>query len=346
MTTAQAMQYIADSNSGKITWDDNGRAAANNVLNAGGGGSAETINLKDLGASNTEFAKNLNSMEDTALDSFITKQQSQDSPLAVYTKFNEQLGIPELLKTQSTLQSQIGTLEDSIRRVKGNVAATTRNSMVTEGQRAGLVEARQQPLQENLSYTATAAGRIGNQISEARNLLGTMTQLVMQGQDRELEPFRMKLEMVSNQAARLMTGFTADRQEQLSVLMDKLQRQRQLDDREWELANQLAEEERAFERSKEGFLFEQANALPNTEIVTVDGRKKLINKQNGQTVADLGASDSGASVDSWVQDYLSLLGGQNKKTGWTVVGSGDSGFSQYDPSVLNDVVFDNQDVGF
>lgn len=297
MNLSDAQSYLSDSNAGKVTWDDTMRSQAQDVI-SGVTPKVSTIKMADLGPTATDFATNLNTMENAAFDEYKGAVSSQAKPLQVFRQFSEELGIPKLKQSQATLTGTISDLEDTLDRVEGNVNATTRESYVTEGQRQGLVTAGQEPIMRNLSKISTAAGRIGNQINEAQSLLGTMTQLAMQGQDRDLAPYQQKLQMVSNQAARLMTGYTSDRETQLTLLMDKLQRERQLDDREWALANQLASEERTFSRAKEQFLFENANQSPSTQIVTINGSQRLIDTNTGQTIMELGRSSAPASGGS------------------------------------------------
>lgn len=207
--------------------------------------------LDDVGGSMVDFAKQLNTDQNNIFKEYLGAVQQQDSPLDIYRSLLDESGIPTLQKTAGSLQGQINNLEDSIDRAKSNVEATTQNSFVTEGQRAGMVEARRAPLLENISGLSRDLGRVQQSIDAGKSDVSNITGLALQGQELALRPFEMQIEMASDQSARLMTGFSADRQSQLDILMNKLQREYQLEDREWELANQLAAEERAFSRQKD-----------------------------------------------------------------------------------------------
>jgi hypothetical protein len=74
--------------------------------------------------------------------------------------------------------------------------------------------------------------------------------LQTQQQDRELEPVKLRINAISDRFARELTGFSADRELGLTTLMDKLKRERELSDQEWTRAQQLADEERAYQRQK------------------------------------------------------------------------------------------------
>lgn len=289
MDLATAKQTIADMDAGKIIWDDNKRAAANNAIGSGGGG-VPNISLNDVGGSAIDFAGSLNAIEDKAFQDYIDKIAGQAQPIDIYTGLEKEAGLPQLRKTAGSLQEQIGSLEDTIRSIEPNVSATTRNSLVTEGQRAGMVQAQQKPFLQRLGEVSTSLGRVQQGITAGLADIGTKTGLVLQGQEKQVEPYLQRLNMLSDRAARLMTGFTSDRETRLSILMDKLQRQRQLEDREWQEASDLAKEERDYE-----FQFKKitATAQANTQVIEVGGRKKLINSATGAVIADLGSTSSG-----------------------------------------------------
>ena len=71
----------------------------------------------------------------------------------------------------------------------------------------------------------------------------------MKGQEMELAPHQLYFSVLTDRNARLATGFTTDRQTQLDVLFDKLERERTLSDQDWALANELGAEERAYLQS-------------------------------------------------------------------------------------------------
>jgi hypothetical protein len=265
-----------------------------------------------------DFAKGLDVKENDAFNSYKMAANSYAKPLDIYNQLTEAAGVPQLMKTSSTLQGQINDLEDSIRRAEGNVNATTQNSLVTEGQRAGMIEARRKPLQENLSYLGTGLGRVQNAITQAKSDIGNQVGLYLTGREQDLDVYKTQMNMVADQTARQMTGFTSDRQTQLDILLDKLQRQRQLDDREWEQASELANLEKQYELEKK-----YATDQLDTEIITVGGRKKLVNKQTGEVVADFGSSSEGGgtATGSAAAPYLPAIGTTPSATNQSTTGS-------------------------
>lgn len=279
-----------------MLWSNAGHSGEAPVGYGGeGGGGVPDIKLSDIGGSAVDFAKGLNVNEDAAFDDYLKTVQGQESPLDVYGRLEGEAGIPQLRTTQKTLQGQVASLEDTLRRVEGDVSTRTRNSLVTEAQRRRLVTSEQEPLQENLGWLTQSLGRVGESISGATADIGNKVNLTMAGQERQLEPYKMKLQVMAERSARLMTGFTADRQAQLDILTMKLQRQQQLEDREWEAAQKLLAEERAFNREKD-LLISKGSSGADTEVVSQGGRRFLINKQTGEVIADYGSSGGGGTA--------------------------------------------------
>lgn len=273
----------------------------------------QTITLQDVGGSALDFSKFLDQGENQAFGDYLAKQQSQEKPLDIFTKLEESAGIPQLKQTSTTLQGQVNDLEDTIKRVEGNVSATTANSYVTEGQRQGMVESRKQPLLERLGEVGTSLGRVQQSIDRAGADVATKTGLVLQGQSMELDPYVKKMDMVSNQAARAMTGFTADRETRLNLLLDKLQAQRQLSLAEYQEASSLYRQQLAFENAKAEFDRQQAAQVTgrDTALVDVGGAKRLIDSQTGEIIAtynDVNSGGGGASVQQYYSSPNSYYG--------------------------------------
>ena len=273
----------------------------------------QTITPADTGGSAVEFAKGLSGTETQALSRLVGAEQAQAKPLEIFEDLESKAGLPQLRKTSETLSGEISSLEDALKGIRGNVQDTSRQSLLTQGQAERLVESRSQPLREQLATTATAAGRVQSSIDRASQGINTKVGLALQGQEKELEPFRQALELQVSQNARMLTGFTADKQQNLTVLLDKLQAGRQLSIAEFNAANQLASEEKEYEFQKDQ-LAEQE--LLRTDIVDVGGRRQLINTQTGEVIQDLGSAKAPGQGSLNIAEILNLArslgGGQDQ----------------------------------
>lgn len=291
MTIQEANQYLNDSNSGKITWDDNGRAAANNALKG------TSVNMPTLDVSSipsaVDYANSLNKMETGALDEYTKALQSQPSALDTYNKQEEAAGLPQLKKTASSLQGQVASLEDTLDRVEPGIRANSTNSLSTESQIQGQVDTAKQPIYDQLSKTNTALGRVSNAISATTADVGNKTQLILTDQQKALLPYEKKLQLVSDQASRLMTGFTQDNQTKLDILTTQYNAGVQLSLEQMREAHDLAMKEQDYQNTVKTMRAE--GVKKETQVVEVGGHKYLVNMQTGE-MQDLGSAKAPSSV--------------------------------------------------
>lgn len=236
--------------SGYDSWNDEASAMADFKATGGKGKETPGSGGGDLPSAPSilDFTEKAYAGSDNALKEYVMAMRGQRNPLDVYSELETAAGLPQKRATASTLREQVGSLEDTIRRVEGNVNATTTESYVTEGQRAGMIEARRKPMIEDLSYLATGLGRVEQGIAADMQGLDTKTNLFLKGQENELKPYELQYTAENDRAARLVTGFTADAQNNLQIMMAKWNRQNQLDDREVDQAFELLKMEKGFQQ--------------------------------------------------------------------------------------------------
>lgn len=273
-------------------WDDN--YFASNFGGASGGGGANTAAYDDLlnkVPKATDFAAGLNTKEDSAVNDLFGYLNTQDSPLDFYTKISEAQGIPGLRKTQSTLQGQIYDLEDTLRRIEPNVTATTGQSLVTEAQRQGMVTEKQKPIIENLGWQSQSLGRVSGAITEANNQAVTLTGLNQQGQDRFIDAYKTKLDVAMSQGSRALQAFISDSDKIVTVTLAKIARGEKVSDQEAANAFELLKMQKQADLN-----IKTEDAKSSTEITEAGGRKLLVDKKTGKTIADLGSSKSASDA--------------------------------------------------
>lgn len=158
----------------------------------------------------------------TVADPYGDLAKKQPSTVDFMKQTDQELGIPEQQKIAGTVRDQIYSLEDALKRVSPNVDATTKQSLVTQGQRENMINAGQRPIQENLATTTQAYGRISEGITAL--------------QDR---------------ASRLTAGFSADKESALNLALSKIQRGEQLSDIEKQNAFSSLQSENEYKRQVE-----------------------------------------------------------------------------------------------
>lgn len=150
------------------------------------------------------------------------------------------------------LEMEIGSLGERFAREMGGF--TNNQALVRDLLQSRLGALDSQFGREMQGFTSNQAlqGNVfSNMINNAQGQLGTMLPLYAQEQEQQLRPLDMQINALGDTFARQISGFTADRELQLTALMDKLNRERQLSDRDWELAQQIAAEQRDFERQRQ-----------------------------------------------------------------------------------------------
>ena len=213
-----------------------------NLLAAQGGGGTDFSQIPSV----SQYVEGQFASENTALQDLVTQMMGREKPLDIYGRLETEAGLPELRGVSTSLSKEIGAIEDYLDQIEPDVSARTRESLVTESQRRGMVSAGREPFLQKLTKLGTALGRVSGRVSEAERGIATKTELGLRGQEMDIEPLKLRYQVMTDQNARRLTGFTADRQTQLDQLYDKHQLERQLDDRDWQLANSWAQEERSY----------------------------------------------------------------------------------------------------
>lgn len=153
----------------------------------------------------------------------------------------------------------------------------------------------------------TAAGNLNTSVGVAQTEYSNL-----------IQPTLIKGNILTDRIARESTGYDTQQQNELDTLLTRYQMGVQMSENEKNRIHELAVNEKAYEFEKQKL----ASADKNTEIVTVGGRKKLIDKNTGETISDLGPSSDGSSGSGkTATNYL------NKSA--TIVGGG-SGISNND----------------
>lgn len=191
-----------------------------------------------------------NKRQEGLFSNYRTTIGNQEALPAIYNRLQTEAGLPGLSQDAKVYKDQIYATKDKLDRLNEDVIARTTGYNVSSAQRRRLEAAEGEVLQTNLGRLGTALAPITEAISSAQSNVSNQLGLYASERDRQLRPLEMEINSLSDRFARELTGFNADRELQLTAVLDKLTRDRQLSDRDWELAQTLAAEERAFSRQK------------------------------------------------------------------------------------------------
>jgi len=284
------------------TWTDGaepGSGGGNNNNGGGGGASMPSVPsfdpkpyddlLKSLPGAK-DFAAGLDSRENDVFGNYFKTAREQPKPLELFDMMSESAGVPQLRKSQSSLQGTIYDIEDSLRRLEPDINARTQNSVVTESQRRGMLTSAQKPIMENYGWLNQSLGRISDALSKTEADVTQRVGYAVEGFRQELEPYKEHLSLVVQQGSRAMTGFSTDRQTTLEVLLAKIGRQEKITDQEYATAKELAIKENDYMQTVKMKQME-INA-PSNEVIEIAGQKVLINKTTGEKIVTLGSSSA------------------------------------------------------
>ena len=207
-----------------------------------------------------------NGQQQGLFDQYTQKLGSQEQLPALYQRLQQEQGIGDI-------SAQIQPFKDEIFRVKGlldrlpeDITSRNTGTYATQALRDRILASEGEDMRNTLGRLGTGMEPLTEQLTAAQNQVSTMMPLYMQQQQREMQPLELQINSLSDRFAREMTGFSSDRELQLTTLMDSINRGRQLSDRDWQLAQDIAAEERAFARQKQLASQNMQQYLPQNNV--------------------------------------------------------------------------------
>ncbi len=214
----------------------------------GNPGSDWTPEAASSGGGSTGSSADLIAKQTAAENDFLTRFRAaiggQESTQAMADRISTELGLPGLRKNAFAVNQQLSDVPDV-------QSAATRGFDVNENQRQRIIAAKQGEL-------APSAVKLNTPQQFAEGQLGERLGYGLQEQTKALIPFQTEASMLSDRAAREITGYTNDKQNELTLLLDKLSSQRALTAAETARAQQLADDEADFQRQKDLLTFQKS----------------------------------------------------------------------------------------
>ena len=192
--------------------------------------------MDDFGSGQQALLDRIKSEQNTLNSEYETRLGGQEKLSNAFKRLSNETGLTDY-------SQKVGNIRDRLDRLDGDVTARTTGTFTTEGQRSRTVGAEARPLEDDL-------GRFSFAKAEASNLVNNQLNFLGQDQQNELRGVQNRMSQFSERAAREITGYTAAKTNELNLLLNKMQRQQSLSDREYARAEQLAAEERDFSRQK------------------------------------------------------------------------------------------------
>jgi len=209
----------------------------------------------------------------------------------------QDLNLPDLRKTATQLTTTLKNLPQSITN-RGRAASVNAD-------RLNMAIARE------VSGMQPAITDITSELTSGENQLTRRLALEQAGQQSTLSQLGMEYGFISDSIARQRSSFSEQNESQLRVLLQNMANTNSITIENLKAANELAKQKSDYELAKQ-------YAVPETEIVTVGGRKQLIDSQTGEVIRDLGASgaEGGVTPDP---NMLTAMGENNQDAGGAVI---------------------------
>jgi hypothetical protein len=215
---------------------------------------AKTTSLTDFASQQAAQFQKLLAQQKKEQEKLFKKYEakigSQEKLTDAYGRMQGEYGVPELEKQAGVFKEQIFTVKNLLDRLDEDVSTRTKDYLVNEAQKNRQIAAEGGELRTQLGRLGTGLEPVSEMLSTTQSKIATALGLLQEDQQKELQPLIMRIESLGDRFSREITGFTASSQNQLSALLDQIQRDRDLSDRDWELAQTLAAEERQWARTK------------------------------------------------------------------------------------------------
>jgi len=192
--------------------------------------------MEEFGSGQQALLDRIKSEQNTLNSEYETRLGGQEKLSNAFKRLSNETGLTDY-------SQKVGNIRDRLDRLDGDVTARTTGTFTTEGQRSRTIGAEAKPLEDDL-------GRFSFAKAEASNLVNNQLNFLSQDQQNELKGVQNRMSQFSERAAREITGYTTAKTNELNLLLNKMQREQSLSDREYARAEQLASEEREFSRQK------------------------------------------------------------------------------------------------
>lgn len=183
---------------------------------------------------------------------------AQPNLTSVFQQAQNDRGLPQLQGAINLFQGQVGDVKGLLDRLNENTQSRTSGTNANQAYLDRLRASEGGALNTQLGRLGAGLEPVVGAYDLASRDVGQLLDLTQKQQAKELSPLEMQIGSLGDRYSREITGFTKNKEDELTTLMDKIQRDRELSDREWQRAQQLAAEEREHQRQRSYLTSSQA----------------------------------------------------------------------------------------
>lgn len=207
-----------------------------------------------------------------------------------YDQFANETGLNAIRDTLSTLKNNTFGVQNQLNMLPENVNARTKGSLVNDAMRQRQIAAESTPLQSNLAQLTLAQQPLLEAYTSANDTINRRMDILREQQSREL------------------SGFDKGAELELSALQDKIQRGRELSDREWQKVFELEKMQKSFDMDMKKQSAGSAQSLENSKSLAQFNSD--LERKNAEENARLLRESLGIGGPSTQQDYSQLGDGE------------------------------------
>ena len=193
--------------------------------------------------------------------------QGQEGMTALSERIGQELGLPQLRKNATMLQTTLENLPST-----WNTA--TRGFDVNQNQLDRIIG-------QKASELTPTVNKVYNALNAGEAQLGQRLGYAQTEQAKQLMPYQTEQSLITDRFAREATGYNQDSQNELNAILQKAQMGIQLTQWETDRADRLAEQEKQYELQKQQISF-QTQKQPGSNLMNVGGQ--LYDPTTGQWI--------------------------------------------------------------
>lgn len=192
-----------------------------------------------------------NQRQDQLFGELQRRTSAQPKLTDVLSQAQQERGVGGLQESINLFQGQVGNVKGLLDRLDENTQSRTQGTQANQAFLDRLRASEGGELNTQLGRLGAGLEPVVGAFDLASRDIGQLLDVTQADQARQLRPLETQINALGDRFSREITGFTQARESELDTLMDKLNRERQLADREWQRAQQLAAQEREFQRNRQ-----------------------------------------------------------------------------------------------
>ncbi len=165
---------------------------------------------------------------------------AQPKLVDVLNNAQQKAGIGDLQSNINLFNTQASGVKGLIDRLNENTSTRTVGTNANQAYLDRMRAVEGGGLNTQLSRLTTGLGDVTNAYNTANSNTGQLLSATQADQATALHPLELQINSIGDRFAREITGFTTSKQDELNTLLDKLQAQQALNDREWQAAQALS----------------------------------------------------------------------------------------------------------